>query len=555
MQGKWPLVIITSIMLIGLGLTIASLEKQAVISNWSKRRCNLPVMATASYFKPKEDSRTPSQFASDNFEFCTKQISENIVNLILSPLQAIFGKHMNLATDASQMVNTMRSIAKTLYDSFLSYLDPYFTRFVEGVYEMSRITQYLRMAMRRVQAVMLSTVWTGLTLVRTIMNSVSFVIKVVMVILGILVALLIILIFVLFPFIPLILSVIGAIMAVAVGSTLGEAASFQSSFCFADDTKILVKKYENNEWKEEIINVSLVKVGDLLGKNCGKVTAVIQMDGSGVELYNLDGIYVSGSHTVYGSDNKWKLVEQDERATKTNKKTPILYCFNTESHNIPVIGENKLILFRDWEELSDSDVKGQMLWNYHILSRLNKYSNYYTWKKDITKNTDIPIISNNTKVATKNGNIPIKEIKLHDRVMSAKGYETYVIGIVDGIIDNSVNPDNGNNTYRKYTTSLLLPQNTNNEKPWHTELIYFDNSERVWKRMKSTVSDEMRVVDGKTLITESGDFIIVDQDVEDSKKACDYITVRDFTDVGYESIQDTYQFVASRLRLEKPIVV
>ena len=52
---------------------------------------------------------------------------------------------------------------------------------------------------------------------------------------------------------------------------------------------------------------------------------------------------------------------------------------------------------------------------------------------------------------------------------------------------------------------------------------------------------------GITLITDSGDFIIWD---DDFKKE---IIVRDFTEIGYDCIHETYSFVEARLRITEPV--
>ena len=64
----------------------------------------------------------------------------------------------------------------------------------------------------------------------------------------------------------------------------------------------------------------------------------------------------------------------------------------------------------------------------------------------------------------------------------------------------------------------------------------------VWIKGKSTVSNGKETVEGHTIITESGEFIIWDEEQRKER------LVRDFTDIGYKSIHETYPFVASRLR-------
>lgn len=523
MDSKWPLIMITTIFLVGLGLIIASLEKVKVMSNWDTRRCDIPVMFTANFFKPEDDSRTSSEFASDNFSFCMKHYVDKTIQLAMSPLQTIFGKQVSVAGNGGEMISTLRNITSALYNAFIEILEPFYRRFVDMTHEVSRIAQHLRMAIRRISAVMMGMIWTTLTVMRGMLNSIDFIIKVVIIILSVLVALLIILFFVLFPFMPLIFAVIASIVTVAVGATLGTAVNLQSSFCFAENTKVLVK--HGSVFKPT--NVQDIKIGDELGNNYGAVTAVIKMSGIGVPLYDIGGIIVSGSHVVMGTDGKWKLVEEDERAILSpNSTSDILYCFNTETHNIPIISPKTqdLITFRDWEELPDDDLTGQNLWNYTVLTMLNNSKNYDLWKDSAFGDYDTPLVSTNTMVLIKGGDkVAIEAIKMNDIVIDHNGNETPVIGIVYEIIHNS---------------------SEENNKTWHTSMLEMCNinGESVWIRGKSTITNGHSSVIGKTLITRSGTFVIIGDN--DTK-----IAIRDFTDVGYMQIQKTYSMIGDRLRL------
>ena len=89
----------------------------------------------------------------------------------------------------------------------------YYKKFNASVFEMSRIVQHLRMAMRRLNAMMVSMIYTGLTMFRGMLNTIQFIIKVILTICGIMLGIMIILIFVLFPFIPMILAVLGTIVS------------------------------------------------------------------------------------------------------------------------------------------------------------------------------------------------------------------------------------------------------------------------------------------------------------------------------------------------------
>ena len=119
MDTKWPFMLIAFGLTLALGLTIASLERTGVMNNWDKRRCELPVVMAAMFFKPESDPRTKNTFAKDNFDFCMKSYIDKFLNLLMTPINALFGKQTNLAGSALDMINTIRNIAASMY-KFLS---------------------------------------------------------------------------------------------------------------------------------------------------------------------------------------------------------------------------------------------------------------------------------------------------------------------------------------------------------------------------------------------------------------------------------------------------
>ena len=205
MESKWPFMLITFGLIFALGLTLSKLERTSVMNNWDNRRCDLPVIAAASFFKPEDDPRSGSDYAKDNFNFCMKSFIDKFMTLFMAPINALLGKHMNLAASTGDAVNVVRNIAQKLYNTLLGFLDQYMRRFNASVYEMSRVMQFLRMAMRRANGMVISMLYSGITLFRGMLNTIQFVIKVILIICGIMLAIIIILFFILFPFIPMII--------------------------------------------------------------------------------------------------------------------------------------------------------------------------------------------------------------------------------------------------------------------------------------------------------------------------------------------------------------
>ena len=415
-------------------------------------------------------------------------------------------------------------------------MDAYYRKFNASVYEISRVIQYLRMAMGRANAAVISMLYTGITMFRGLLNMIQFIIKVILIICGIMLAIIIILIFVLFPFIPMILAVLGAIVATVLslvmvigGTVANEANSDKSGFCFSETSKIIVK--ENGIEKTKLVKD--LKIGDELGINCGKVTAIILMSGKDVELYSINGIIVSGSHLVLGLNNQWKGVSTDERAKKVDNTSNILYCFNTTTHTIPVFSPelqemSNPIIFRDWEEFDDNDQLGDYTWTYTILKMLNNNSNYPKWKDGLKVNISMPLMGKNVKVKTNMGFVELSAIlslwspNMSMRCLTRDGQEQDILGVVSAEIDGI----------------------EDNNSLWNTELYEWING--IWIKGLSTVKEnnkDMTSACGITLITDLGEFIIWDE-MEQKEKI-----VRDFTEIGYKEIHKTYNLVCSRLRL------
>lgn len=531
MESKWPLMLIAFGLVFLLGLTISGLERNNVMKHWDKRRCEFAIMAAAGFFKEDGDSRSKTKFAADNFEFCMRSYVDKFMALLMAPIGAMMSKQMDLASGSMDMMNGLRQMANTLYGELSKYVDSFYRRFNASVFEISRVVQYLQMAMRRITGTVMALLYSGITLFRGMINTIQFVIKVILIICAIMIAILIVLWFVLFPVIPLILSTLGAIVTtvfalafVISAQVADQASSSKKGFCFAKDTLLRIR---NSDGKESLCAVQDVQIGDTLLSHYHEpttVTAVLEMDGTDVPLYEVEGILVSGSHLIKGRDGVWKSVCDDERSRLVGDRCSTLYCFNTTTHVIPVYSPttHTTLSFRDWEEFSDEDEKGHYLWNYLILTLLNKHTNYALWKDSMTISTETPMMSRLIRVKTANGFIPLANICLGSEVLDRQGNPQKVVGKVQG-----------------ETTADKEKMGTY----WRTEL--FELRKGVWVKGARALAVGSDTVCGENLMTETGELVIWDE-LEKQEKV-----IRDFTDIGYTTIHETYPLVASRLRIYK----
>ena len=61
-------VTLTIMLTVLFAFIIVSFDLQAIMSQWNERRCELPVMVMASWFKPNDNPKSGSEFAQENFD-------------------------------------------------------------------------------------------------------------------------------------------------------------------------------------------------------------------------------------------------------------------------------------------------------------------------------------------------------------------------------------------------------------------------------------------------------------------------------------------------------
>jgi len=374
------------------------------------------------------------------------------------------------------------------------------------------------MALRKVSAMALSFIYMGISLFNGIINSIQFILRVVLIICGIMAAIIILLFFVLFPVIPLILATLGIIASTVFSlknvldpRMAAEANSLRGPFCFAEWTQVEIR--DHGVVIPKIITE--IKIGDQLSDG-SYVTAVIEMDGLDVPLYQIGSVYVSGSHLIKGLDQQWKSVTEDERAVMSNRLSKKVYCFNTTSNVITIDG----LHFRDWEEIGNEDIHGQTIWNYMVSSILHPGVPFVSWSNNLKNYVNVALVSPDTLIKTATEYVPICTIQIGDFIMDQNGNKQEVRGIIRGEIE-----------YDKMRTQHI----------WKTEL--YEYCDGLWLKGNATIYPGIDKTMGYSLITEDGTFIIKESDMD--------LCVRDFTEVGYQQIYKTYAYVEARLRIKE----
>jgi hypothetical protein len=146
--------------------------------------------------------------------------------------------------------------------------------------------------------------------------------------------------------------------------------------------------------------------------------------------------------------------------------------------------------------------------------------------------TDIPLMAPELLVKTRVGFLPVSFFTIPREgsrvsfgwVLDRHGNEQRVLGFIRGEVE-------------EYELDEL------DNHLWNTEL--YEEHDGVWIKGTTTglkPTTGHKGLQGIHLITETGEWILWDEKEKKEK------IIRDFTEVGYDSIHHTYPFVSSRLR-------
>jgi len=499
----WVFIIVSILLAFGVARIIVGFQAQSIMSQWSKFRCNPDVMIWASMFKPSEDPRSEFQYTADNFTFCTSEIAKKTLEVIIKPLLDVFVKMIESSIVSIGYVMNLRALSSNLFHGLESIFNIFGRRFNLTVHEIHKTFIKQMSALEKTQGMAVSSLFAGLSMVKAIMNAFEFMIKVTISILLILVVMVVFFFFLLAPVIPLVLTTIAIIGTTAyAGSTggMGEA------FCFSEHTHIALVGGSKP--------IDSIKVDDILADG-STVTSVLKFKTyPNTVLYKIDNIIVSGSHLIY-ENGVAKFVRDVDYAEPCALVPEFLYCLNTSSHKIPVIGLKQTHIFADWEELDDTSMS---VWSQFVYTQLNNTVGPDSSDDLLHSETGL---SPDTRVLVKDVynktyNKSICDLVIGDQILDTDGWTT-----VNGLV-----------TISKDETYVF----TSYDEILMSGACWILDSSNLWTQVfDKGIKAELPVNNIVSIFTESGTFKI------------NNTVFRDYSDVGLTNIEKSYKLTLSRL--------
>ena len=486
---------------ITFSFVLAYADIDSIKKNWNERRCDVGTMIAAGLYKPDTYTGSFLDFASENFNYCGRKIADNVIREGMRPLYSVAEQQAGAQASLTGPLNNIRTALARTNTQFSDYMNTHYLKYTNSIIETVKSYFYMRLAMGRFSAIVVSLLYMMISGFIFMGNMIQFGAKAIKIFLGILTGMMILLFPVLAPFSAL----IAAVTAIISGVIAGVVGSIEASVCC--DPKSSVKMADGS-----VKSLDTIQIGDcLLNPNSteeNKVLGILVADGSKTPLYEIDGVRMSGSHSI--EYNTTWILAKDHPEGLLGFPLKELICLNTTRHIVPLIGKSmNIVNVSDWEEVSS--LQGQKAWIDWVHLSLNGTS------ISVAKYpTSTPLLSPSIQVTLEsNKKVPIHTIKLGDRILSRNRYTT-VKAIYTGVI--SVN-------HVPKTPEWI------SDGVWLCRYNFWATS---YAGVQSCIDGSVQL-SGFHLITEDETFMI-ERDKTD-------ILIRDFTEVGLSAIDQSYEMI------------
>jgi hypothetical protein len=327
------------------------LNAEKIKKDWVNQRCNPKVIPFAGIINAPEGESVLS-YTRDNFTYCVHHVIKSFADISLNPITSLVNSLTSLFLNFAKSMNEMRNmmsrlrtnianIAKMIFDRILSVLAPLQVVFIA-----------VSDTFRKIEGVLTAGLYTALSAYYTLQAlmgaMVEMIIKILLIMLGVIIALWLTPVTwgaaaatsATFLAISIPLAVIAALMSKMMNI---QTSTIPKLKCFDENVEL---KMADGSAKA----ISQIALGDVL-EDGSTVVSKMRLNAANVQMYNLHGIIVSGTHVVK-HQGKWIKIAVHPNATKVPYEKPYIYCLNTTSKRFIING----ITFTDWDEIYEDSL-------------------------------------------------------------------------------------------------------------------------------------------------------------------------------------------------------
>ena len=428
-------------------------KKEAIADDWVNQRCKPQNMPFAGFITHPEGT-TPFQYTNENFQYCVQNILTNITSYALEPFQFMISSITDIFNSINSSIQNIREVISKLRHNMEEFTKNIMSRILNVTIPIQKMVIALMDTFNKIQGIMTGGLYTMLGTYNTLQALMGAILELIIKVLVTLVVIIVGLWVLPFTW-PAAASMSAVFLAISIPLSIiivfmKDVLHIQSSSipklrCFDRKTKIYL--YDNTfKFIEDI------KIGDTC-LDGSVITAKIKVTSKELDMYNLNGIIISGCHIIKYNNN-WIPVREHPCSIRIHRyNEPYLYCLNTSSKTI--ILNN--ITFTDWDEIYDDNL--EFILNYKTIGTTDNISK--TIDNGFSKTTKINLLEGQTNIT----NVQIGDVlstrgvvygivELNNLGNNEKLYNLLVTNKYFELDDETICPD-----YNNYVDSVLELKN------------------------------------------------------------------------------------------------
>ena len=344
-------------------------NKAAIAADWANQRCN-PVNIPFAGFIIEPKDQSSFEYTNENFQFCIQNVLSSIIGNFLEPFHYMLSAITDIFVAIGSAIQEIRVVIERIRNSMAEIASDVLNRILNILTPIQVMLIAVMDTFSKIQGVTTSILYTMLGAYYTLKSFMGAMLELIVKMLILLVIIIVGLWILPFTYpvaatMSLVFTAIAIPLAIII-YYMTEVLHVQTSGipllrCFDKNTPFMLKNYVNKTIEE-------LCLGDVL-LDGSTVTAKIKVLTSGLDMFTLNGITVSGCHIVK-YNQEWLPVRNHPQAVPLKQyNEPFLYCLNTSTKTIVL---NNTV-FTDWDELYNDKLEQVLAYkNINNLDNISK---------------------------------------------------------------------------------------------------------------------------------------------------------------------------------------
>ena len=328
---------------------------QPIKADWPVNRCNPAYIPFAGIINPPENG-SAMNYTSENFEYCTQNILKEITGYFLAPFYYLMNVIRETVDEMRKAANAIRQEFDKIRDALSNITVQIMARVENAIVPLTKMVITVRDLFAKTAGVLMAGLYTFMTAYMGLNSIFAIIIDGILAGLILLAALIIPLWFIPIVGPPLAIADTAVFVAIlslfiifkvflseVMGIASGDAPPIPA--CFAKGTPLIMKEGKTRAIEE-------VKIGDVLIDD-GVVTGVMKMCSRGQDVFDIDGVLVTGRHRVFHPEVGLIQAASHPAAVRIHDfREEYVYCVNTSTKRLVINSE----VYVDWDDLDPMDM-------------------------------------------------------------------------------------------------------------------------------------------------------------------------------------------------------